>query len=112
MRGPWQVGDLPGPVSSGYLSVGVVEEGPDDLAGRRVFSLHPHQSHYVLPASAVTPVPEGVPDHRAVLAGTVETAVNALWTPRHSSATGSRSSGAGWSACAWPGCSPASRASR
>ena len=79
MRGPWQVGDLPGPVSSGYLSVGVVEEGPDDLAGRRVFSLHPHQSHYVLPASAVTPVPEGVPDHRAVLAGTVETAVNALW---------------------------------
>ena len=28
---------------------------------------------------AVTPVPESVPAGRAVLAGTVETAVNALW---------------------------------
>ncbi len=47
--------------------------------GRRVFALHPHQSRYVVPASAVVLVPDAVPDHRAVLAGTVETAVNALW---------------------------------
>jgi threonine dehydrogenase-like Zn-dependent dehydrogenase len=33
----------------------------------------------VVPASAVTIVPDGVPPARAVLAGTVETAVNALW---------------------------------
>jgi threonine dehydrogenase-like Zn-dependent dehydrogenase len=33
----------------------------------------------VVPASAVTPIPEDVPVDRAVLAGTVETAVNALW---------------------------------
>jgi threonine dehydrogenase-like Zn-dependent dehydrogenase len=33
----------------------------------------------VVPAGAVTVVPEGVPAARAVLAGTVETAVNALW---------------------------------
>jgi threonine dehydrogenase-like Zn-dependent dehydrogenase len=33
----------------------------------------------VVPAAAVTPVPDGVPPERAVLAGTVETAVNALW---------------------------------
>jgi threonine dehydrogenase-like Zn-dependent dehydrogenase len=32
-----------------------------------------------VPAAAVTVVPEGVPPARAVLAGTVETAVNALW---------------------------------
>jgi threonine dehydrogenase-like Zn-dependent dehydrogenase len=32
-----------------------------------------------VPASAVPVVPPGVPAHRAVLAGTVETAVNALW---------------------------------
>jgi threonine dehydrogenase-like Zn-dependent dehydrogenase len=32
-----------------------------------------------VPATAVTVVPEGVPPARAVLAGTVETAVNALW---------------------------------
>jgi threonine dehydrogenase-like Zn-dependent dehydrogenase len=34
---------------------------------------------YVVPADAVTIVPADVPPERAVLAGTVETAVNALW---------------------------------
>ncbi|MFH9978693.1 zinc-binding alcohol dehydrogenase [Streptomyces sp. NPDC017179] len=79
MRAPFQEGDFPGPVKYGYLSVGVVEEGPTELAGRTVFCLHPHQSRYVVPASAVTRVPENVPAGRAVLAGTIETAVNALW---------------------------------
>ncbi|MEG8278122.1 zinc-dependent alcohol dehydrogenase [Streptomyces sp. AHA2] len=79
MRAPFQEGDFPGPVKYGYLSVGVVEEGPAPLAGRTVFCLFPHQTRYVVPASAVTPVPDGVPAERAVLAGTVETAVNALW---------------------------------
>ncbi|MFB7733172.1 zinc-binding alcohol dehydrogenase [Streptomyces sp. NPDC056112] len=79
MRAPFQEGDFPGPVKYGYLSVGVVEEGPRELTGRTVFCLHPHQSRYVVPASAVTRVPENVPAGRAVLAGTVETAVNALW---------------------------------
>ncbi|GHD92068.1 zinc-dependent alcohol dehydrogenase [Streptomyces naganishii] len=79
MRAPFQEGDFPGPVKYGYLNVGVVEEGPEGLLGRTVFCLYPHQSRYVVPASAVTPVPSGVPAERAVLAGTVETAVNALW---------------------------------
>jgi len=44
-----------------------------------VFCLYPHQDRYVVPAGAVTPIPDAVPAGRAVLAGTVETAVNALW---------------------------------
>jgi threonine dehydrogenase-like Zn-dependent dehydrogenase len=79
MRAPFQDGDFPGPVKYGYLNVGVVEAGPPDLLGRTVFCLYPHQSAYVVPAGAVTPVPDDVPPARAVLAGTVETAVNALW---------------------------------
>lgn len=79
MRAPFQEGEFPGPVKYGYLSVGVVEQGPPELAGREVFCLHPHQTAYVVPAEAVVPVPDGVPARRAVLAGTVETAVNALW---------------------------------
>ncbi len=79
MRAPFQEGDFPGPVKYGYLNVGVVEEGPAELRGRTVFCLYPHQTAYVVPADAVTVVPEGVPPARAVLAGTVETAVNALW---------------------------------
>ncbi|CAI9417603.1 L-threonine 3-dehydrogenase [Nocardioides sp. T2.26MG-1] len=79
MRAPHQEGDFPGPVKYGYLSVGVVEQGPEDLVGRTVFCLHPHQTAYVVPAAAVTVVPDGVPARRAVLAGTIETALNALW---------------------------------
>jgi threonine dehydrogenase-like Zn-dependent dehydrogenase len=79
MRAPFQDGDLPGPVKYGYLSVGVVQHGPADLLGRTVFCLHPHQTAYVVPAASVVPVPDDVPARRAVLAGTVETAVNALW---------------------------------
>lgn len=79
MRAPFQDGDFPAPVKYGYLSVGLVEDGPSHLRGRTVFCLHPHQTAYVVPASAVSVVPEGVPVSRAVLAGMVETAVNALW---------------------------------
>src|SRR5690348_10727078 len=58
MRAPFQEGALPGPVKYGYLSVGVVEEGPAELAGRTVFCLYPHQDRYVVPVTALTPVPD------------------------------------------------------
>ena len=79
MRAPYQAGDFPGPVKYGYLSVGRVELGPPALLGLDVFCLYPHQTSYVVPATAVTPLPPGVPPRRAVLTGTVETALNALW---------------------------------
>jgi threonine dehydrogenase-like Zn-dependent dehydrogenase len=83
MRAPFQAGDLPGPVKYGYLSVGVVQavgaEAGTDLLGRTVFCLYPHQDRYVVPVGALTPVPDDVPARRAVLAGTVETAINAVW---------------------------------
>jgi threonine dehydrogenase-like Zn-dependent dehydrogenase len=79
MRAPFQEGDFPAPVKYGYLNVGVVLHGPPELRDRTVFCLYPHQTEYVVPADAVTPVPDDVPARRAVLAGTVETAVNALW---------------------------------
>ena len=79
MRAPHQEGDFPAPVKYGYLGVGVVEEGPSELVGRTVFCLHPHQTAYVVPVESVVVVPDEVPARRAVLAGTVETAVNALW---------------------------------
>ena len=86
MRAPFQQGDYPGPVTCGYSSVGeVVEVGAGAaaaLAGRTVFCLHPHQDLYRVPAAAVTPVPEGVPAARAVLAANMETAVNIAWDAR------------------------------
>jgi hypothetical protein len=79
MRGPNMGGDFPFPVKYGYATVGEVEAGPSNLAGRTVFALHPHQSRFVLPAAGVTPVPDNVPARRAVLAANMETALNATW---------------------------------
>jgi threonine dehydrogenase-like Zn-dependent dehydrogenase len=79
MRCPFQEGDFPAPVKYGYASVGIVEAGPETLLGRRVFCLYPHQDCYVVPEAAVLPVPDAVPDARAVLAANMETAVNGLW---------------------------------
>ncbi|HET7542888.1 MAG TPA: zinc-binding alcohol dehydrogenase [Polyangiaceae bacterium] len=79
MRCPHQVGDFPGPVKYGYSSVGRVEAGSAELLGQLVFCLFPHQSAYVVPASAVLPLPQGVPPERAVLAANLETAINAIW---------------------------------
>jgi len=79
MRAPFQCGTFPAPVEYGYLNVGVVEQGLPDLEGRTVFALVPHRTRYVVPADAVVPVPDAVPPGRAVLAGAMETAVNALW---------------------------------
>ncbi len=79
MRAPFQAGDFPGPVKYGYAAVGEVTEGPQALLDRRVFCLHPHQTEFVVPASAVQVIPEGVPAARAILAANLETAINGLW---------------------------------
>ena len=79
MRAPFQAGEFPSPVKYGYAIVGVVEQGPRQLIGRTVFVLHPHQTRFVVPVSAVTVVPDDVPPERAVLAANLETAINAIW---------------------------------
>lgn len=73
MRCPFQAGDFPAPVKYGYASVG------DAYGIGRVFCLHPHQDRYTVPPESLVPVPESVPDRRAVLAANMETTVNALW---------------------------------
>lgn len=79
MRAPFQAGEFPAPVKYGYCNVGVVEQGPAELHGRNVFCLYPHQTRYVAPVAALTPLPPDVPPGRAVLAANLETAVNGLW---------------------------------
>ena len=54
MRAPFQEGEFPGPVKYGYANVGRVECGPAEITGRPVFVLYPHQTRYVVPASAVS----------------------------------------------------------
>jgi NADPH:quinone reductase-like Zn-dependent oxidoreductase len=79
MRAPFMDGAFPFPVKYGYAIVGRIEEGPPALCDRTVFALHPHQDIFTLPAEAVTPIPDGLPAARAVLAANMETALNAVW---------------------------------
>lgn len=79
MRCPHQAGEFPFPVKYGYCAVAVVEHGPTELLGRRVFCLHPHQTRFTLPADAVAVLPDDLPSDRAVLVANMETALNALW---------------------------------
>jgi threonine dehydrogenase-like Zn-dependent dehydrogenase len=88
MRAPFQEGSFPAPVKYGYCSVGRVEVQPrrrppglatEELVGRTVFSLHPHQDLYWVPPEAVTLLPPGLPPERAILGAQMETAVNAVW---------------------------------
>ncbi|MCP5149897.1 MAG: dehydrogenase [Chromatiales bacterium] len=111
MRAPFQCGEFPAPVKYGYASVGMVEDGPPALRGRAVFCLHPHQTRYVVPASAVLPLPDDLPPGRAVLAANLETAINGLWDggPRvgdRISVVGAGTVGClvGWLAGRIPGC--------
>lgn len=79
MRAPMQSGEFPFPVKYGYMAVGEVADGPPSLLGLRVFCLHPHQSEFVAPETALTRVPDGVSVRRATLAANVETAINVHW---------------------------------
>jgi len=79
MRAPYQRGDFPYPVCYGYACVGEVVEGSPDWMGQSVFCLHPHQDRFVVPTDALIPLPDDVPQARAVLAANLETALNASW---------------------------------
>ena len=79
MRAPFQEGAFSFPVKYGYAAVGVVEEGAQDIVGKEVFCLFPHQDRFVAPLSALRPLPAGLPARRAVLAANMETALNAVW---------------------------------
>jgi threonine dehydrogenase-like Zn-dependent dehydrogenase len=79
MRAPLQEGNFPFPVKYGYCAVGVVEAGPNELTGREVFCLHPHQDVFQIPQAMAVPLPEGLPARRATLAANMETALNAVW---------------------------------
>ncbi len=70
------------PVKYGYSTVGrVVAVGADADAGwldRIVFSLHPHESHFVARADELEPVPPGIGAEAATLFAGMETAVTLL----------------------------------
>jgi NADPH:quinone reductase-like Zn-dependent oxidoreductase len=79
MRAPFMAGDFPFPVKYGYATVGRIEGGTEALSGRTVFTLHPHQDFFNIPAGAAVALPEDLPPQRAVLAANMETALNAVW---------------------------------
>jgi 2-desacetyl-2-hydroxyethyl bacteriochlorophyllide A dehydrogenase len=70
------------PVKFGYASVGRVTGTGRDVRGigegDLVFALHPHQSEYVVPASLVHQLPDGVTPDQGVFLANLDTAVNVV----------------------------------
>jgi NADPH:quinone reductase-like Zn-dependent oxidoreductase len=79
MRAPFMAGNFPFPVKYGYATVGRIESGAEALLGHTVFTLHPHQNFFNIPANAAMVLPDNLPPQRAVLAANMETALNAVW---------------------------------
>ena len=79
MRAPFQDGDFPGRSSTATSTSASSSTARRSCSGRTVFCLYPHQTAYVVPADRSSRCPMTCRRQRAVLAGTVETAVNALW---------------------------------
>jgi len=79
MRAPFMAGNFPFPVKYGYATVGRIEGGAEASRGRTVFTLHPHQNFFNIPASAAVALPDNLPPQRAGLAANMETALNAVW---------------------------------
>lgn len=79
---PNLVGQLPAPAKFGDSVVGIVEEGPPALFGRRVFVPHPHQTLFSVPKEQVTLLPIGVSERRGLLLSELERALSALWAAR------------------------------
>lgn len=79
MACPYMAGEFDLPIKYGYSLVGLVEEGPPHLIGKRVHVMHPHQTICQVKVGDVTVLPNNLPSARAALASNLETAVNAVW---------------------------------
>ncbi len=84
MKVPGMEGSFSFPCTYGYSLVGKVIEGPPQLKEQRVHLMHPHADRVIAEQSAISAVPERIPDHRATLASNMETVLNALWDSRMS----------------------------
>lgn len=74
------------PFSYGYATVGTVtaagSDVTDDWVGRRVFSFHPHASHFCVDPDTLVRLPADVADEDAALLAMVETAVSLVMDGR------------------------------
>jgi 2-desacetyl-2-hydroxyethyl bacteriochlorophyllide A dehydrogenase len=79
---PTVEGDFRLPIKFGYASVGAVVEVGAEVADLEiddlVFSHHPHQTEYVVPADFPIRLPKGVPVERGVFAANLETAATVV----------------------------------
>ena len=79
MKVPFMGGEFSFPVKYGYSLVGEVQEGPEEIVGKKVHLLHPHQDYCSVPIDSLTILPDEVPAQRATLTSNMETALNAVW---------------------------------
>ncbi len=79
---PTMAGSFAFPVKYGYAGTGEVEAVGANVEslhpGDLVFTFHPHQDRYVVPATMPVRLPEGTPVEAAVFLANLETAMNVM----------------------------------
>lgn len=79
---PSLAGKFQYPLKYGYAAAGKViavgKEVSGDWEGRTVFALNPHQSHFLISAEQLTPIPKNLSPEEAVFLANMDTAVNFL----------------------------------
>ncbi len=80
MKLKYQSGTFQFPIKYGYSLVGRIIQSPvDDLLGRLVHVLHPHQDYVYVDPDDVFVLPEDIDPKLASLLSNLETAVTAIW---------------------------------
>ena len=79
MKVPYMEGSFQFPLKYGYSLVGEVMEEVEDMQGKYVHLMHPHQDFCYVNPNDLFEIPEKIPLQRATLASNLETALTAIW---------------------------------
>lgn len=78
MAVPYMEGQFDFPVKYGYSIIGEVVNG-NELLGKNIHVMHPHQSDFNVDEKSVFVLPEGLSPKKAALISNIETIINAIW---------------------------------
>jgi len=79
MRVPYMRGEFNNQFTYGYSMTGEVIDGPEELVGKSVHTMHPHQPWAVVDSAAAYVLPATLDLKKATLISNMETAINAIW---------------------------------
>ena len=78
MKSPFQEGNFNFPIKYGYINIGEIVDGPNKMLGKKIFSLTPHQTFYVIQIQNLNFL-KNKDVKKYLLTANMETAINIFW---------------------------------